>query len=490
MSRKVLKRGFLSIGGGILSSRILGYLRDVLIAWWVPTRMRDIFFLTFLIPNLSRRILGEGALATSFYSLYPRIREKEGEKEAKRFSSTLFLYLVISLCIFTVLGFIFAPLIIRIFAPGFSPGEKEIAISLLRLIISYALLICISVYFSSYLNIYHTYISTSLSFVLFNLSLILFLFYRSKFSSPLTALGWGILAGGFLQIVIHLPFLKKKGFLWKPSLFHPRIRDLLPYFLPALLSAGIYYINIAVDRILASFLPAGSISALYYSNRLIQLPLGITGISLSMVSFPLLSRESARENWEGFSSSLTLSLRWLLLINLPVMVYYIALGKPLISILFERGEFTSRAVGDTYFALIFYSLGLYFFTANRLLQNSLYSLDKPWLTLKLGSIALLVNVSLSIILMFPLKQGGLALATSISSFSLFLLQWRAIRVRGKKKIFEGNIFRYLFTFILLSLLAFSISFLLRDWWNWSRLVVTVLLSGGIYLLLLRRWRLI
>ena len=493
MSRKTLKRGFISVSGGIFISRILGYLRDILIAWWIPTRLRDIFFLTLVIPNLSRRVLGEGALSTAFLSLYPKLEEKEGREKALRFAFVLFNYLLISLSLLLLISLWLAPLLIKFFAPGFSFQEKIYATKILRIMLPYSLFICVSAFFSSYLNTCRIYISTTLSFVIFNTTLIIFLCLREHFPDPLIALSIGVLVSGAGQVLIHLPYLRKTGFKLKRIFSHPEIKTFLTYFSPALLGAGIFYVYTAVDKILASFLSPGSISSLYYSNRLIQLPLALTGVALSMVSFPFLSRESAKRDRGAFSHYIGTAMRWLFIINLPITLYLILLGKPIIRFLFERGEFTPLSTAQTLFPLIFYAPGLYFFSSNRLLSNSLYTLEKPWVSLKLGGVSVIFNVILSVILMFPLKQGGLALATTLSA-----ILFHALLVKEIKKIKSWDILGdkkkpYLLVFFFFLLFTILVNHFLKGleyFKGFLRVFLVITTSATLYFSLLKRLKII
>lgn len=450
---KRLKRGFFTLSSGIFFSRILGYIRDLLIAMWISDRGRDIFFLAFLLPNLSRRILGEGALSSSFVPILSRVVKQKGQEEGDRFASVLLNYLVITLFLVVVLGVVFAPYIVSFFAPGFSASEKVIAVGILRVMFPFALFICLASFFSSYLTTRRNFISTSLSFLLFNLSLIAFLWMRNKFPSPLLALSWGVVMGGVLQFLIHLPFLIKKGFTYHFQFSHPVITDFARFLLPASFGASIFYVNIAVDRILASFLPAGAISALYYSNRLLQFPLALTGIAMSMVSLPLFSRIGKEE----VSSQLTQALKWLLFLTLPATLFLSLLGKPIISILFEHGKFTSLSTLGTYSALLFYSLGLFFFAGSRVLNTVFYSFHHPWLPVKIGVWSILTNIVFDLILIRPLQQGGLALATSLSSLVGFILLLYHLPRRVKVKVSMEKKWMIKFFLIYLVLIMVSLS---------------------------------
>ena len=469
-------RGFFTISGGIFLSRILGYLRDLLIAAWISGRERDIFFLAFLLPNLSRRIFGEGALSSSFIPVLSRIVKSEGEKEGDKFASVILNYLVITLILFVSLGVVFAPYIIRFFAPGFSSQEKIMAVEILRVMFPFALFICLASFFSSYLTTRKNFLSTSLSFLLFNLSFIFFLLIRGKFSSPLLAISWGVVVGGILQLLVHLPFLIKKGFSYYLKFFHPGMNEFTKFLLPASFGASIFYVNTAVDRILASFLPEGAISALYYSNRLLQFPLALTGIAMSMTSLPLFSRLEREE----VSSQLTQALKWLLFLTLPATLFLSLLGKPVIRLLFERGEFTAVATAGTYSALLFYSFGLFFFAGSRLLNTTFYSLHYPWLPVKLGIWSIVINIVFDLILIKPLQQGGLALATSFSSLVGFILLFRQLSRKAHIRIMLGRkwVMKFFLLYLILVVVVISIYMWMNRFSGIIEIVKLVLIIGG------------
>ena len=453
MKKSRLKRNFFTLSSGIFLSRILGYIRDLLIALWIGGRGRDIFFISFLIPNLSRRLLGEGALNSSFVPIFSKIIKEKGKEEGNRFTSVLLNYLILFLLLIVFFGIVFSPYIIKFFAPGFSSSEKIVASQILRIMFPFALFICLASFFSSYLTTLGNFLSTSLSFLLFNLSLIFFLTLRGKFSSYLLALSFGVAVGGLLQLLVHFPFLKRK-FSYRPMLKHSSLPEFGRFLLPASFGASIFYLNTAVDRILASFLPSGSISALYYSNRLIQFPLALTGIAMSMVSLPLFSLEEKGK----ISYSLSDSLKWLLFLTLPFMFLLSYLGEPIIRLLFQRGEFTSLSTQQTYSALLFYSLGLFFFSSSRLLRTAFYSFHAPWLPVKFGIWSILINILFDVLLMKPLKQGGLALATSISSFAGFLLLLLQLIRKERVKIYIEK--EWMFKFFPIYLVFISLVILL------------------------------
>jgi len=423
--RSSIVRSTFILSSGIFLSRILGYFRDALIGFFFLSRERDIFFLAFLIPNLSRRLLGEGALSYAFVPIFSDILEKKGKGEAYRFARAILYRLVILLFLLTAIGIVLAPWFFRIL--GFSPQEKLLGVGILRWMLPFMIFICTQAIFTSILNTLGHFLTPALSFSLFNVSMLLsIILLREKLS--LYALAIGVVGGGLLEMLFLIPPLLKRGFRFSLTDWsHPEVRRVYKLLAPALVGFGVFQINLLIDKILASFLPAGSISSLYYSNRLLQIPLALFGISLGMVSLPLLSRQRAREDMESFTRTLEHTFQILIFLTIPSSLFLISLGKPLIRLLFERGNFTPLSTSQTYFALIFYSLGLFFFSGVRILTSTFYSLKKPLICVKSGMWAVLCNLILNLLLIKPLKQGGLALATSLSAgLNLFLL-WQPLR---------------------------------------------------------------
>ena len=409
------------VGAATMLSRIFGFLRDMVVAAFFGAGLTtDAFFVAFRIPNMLRRLLAEGSLTVSFVPVFTEYLNRRSKPEALELANIAFTLLSIVLAVVSVLGVLLAPLIVTVMAPGFSrsPEQYELAVFLTRFMFPYIFLISLVALCMGILNSLRHFAAPALSPVVLNLCMIIAaLSLRDFFREPITALAVGVMAGGVLQLAMQWPFLVRLGVNLKPAFAfrHPGIRQMALLFLPAFFGAAIYQINIFIGTILASLLPTGSVSYLYYADRVVELPLGVFAIAVGTAALPSLSGQVAQGLTEEFKRTISFSLRLILFVTIPATVALIVLREPIISVLFQRGHFGADATALTAQALLYYALGLWAFSTIRVIVSAFYALQDTKLPMRAAAVALVVNVAASVILMIPLRHGGLALATSIAS---------------------------------------------------------------------------
>jgi len=467
-----ITRSVAGVSVSTLASRILGYLRDMLIAnFFGAGLVADAFFVAYRIPNLLRRLLGEGALSASFIPVFTEYLTTKPKEEAQRLARISGLLLLAILSILTILGIIFSPIIVRVIAPGFikDPQKLSLTITLTRILFPFMMAIGMAALALGILNSLHRFIIPALAPSLLSISEIFFiLFICPLMERPIIGLVLGVLVGGFAQFFFQVPSLVKKGFLlpagrsysnprlklmdypqnllknwnvlwkrWTSILNHPGVKRIGLLMLPATLGLSVSQVNTFVDTICATLLREGSVTALYYANRLMQLPLALFGTAIATVALPMMSRSVAATNMEELKDTLSLSLRMIMFTIIPASLGLIILGSPIISLLFERGRFTSQATQATSWALLFYSTGIVAYAGVKVVASAFYSMQDTRTPVRIASIAMVANIVLNLILMRILDVGGLAFATAIASFInllilLYYLRKKIGRLGGKK----------------------------------------------------------
>lgn len=409
------------VGAATMVSRIFGVIRDMVIAAFFGAGwMTDAFWVAFRIPNMFRRLLGEGSLTVSFVPVFTEYLQKKTKEEALELADNAFTILSIILAAVSVLGILLSPLIVGLIAPGFlaRPDQFALAVFLNRLMFPYIFFIALVALCMGILNSFRHFITPALSPVLLNIAMISAAFAcRDMFAQPIIALAIGVLIGGALQLAMQLPALRKFGvrFKFRFNPRHPGIQQIGLLMLPAILGAGVGTINVFVGTILASLLPGGSVTYLFYADRIIEFPLGIFAIAIGTAALPSFSKHVAAGKMDELKSSISFALRLMLFLTIPSMAALMTLHVPVISVLFQRGAFDAQASIYTGQALFCYALGLWAFAMLRVFVSSFYSLqDSKW-PLKAAIITLVVNVLCSLVLMYPLKHSGIALAGSLSA---------------------------------------------------------------------------
>jgi putative peptidoglycan lipid II flippase len=402
-------------------SRVLGLVRDALIANFFGSGMAaDAFFVAFRIPNLLRRLFAEGSFSVAFIPVFTEYLQNRSRQEAFLLARVVLTFLVLILTIVTILGIIFSPLIVRIIAPGFGGmGEKyALTVLLTRIMFPYIFLVSVLALFMGILNSLKHFAAPAMAPVFLNLSMIAALVFLAPYMrTPTVGLAIGAIGGGILQLALQIPFLMGKGLSFGPkwNLGHPAIKKIGMLMLPTIFGSAIYQINQLVGTLLASLLREGSVSYLYYADRLVQFPLGVFAIAISTAVLPSLSREAAGGDLVRLKETLSHALRLSMFITMPAMIGLIVLREPIIRLLFQRGAFDSFATIMTARALLYYSLGLWAFAALRVFVSAFYSLQDTKTPVKVAVAAMLANIAFSLALMGPLKHGGLALALSLAS---------------------------------------------------------------------------
>ncbi len=423
------------VSGATLLSRILGFVRDIVIARYFGAGLySDAFFVAFRIPNIFRRLFAEGSLSISFIPVFSDYLAKKGKDEAFRLAGSAVRLLSIILVAVTITGIIISPIVVRLIAPGFTddPDKYSLTVSLTRIMFPYIFFICLTALFMGILNVLGNFAAPAFSPVLLNISMITALLFVSPHTGESARiLAFGVLGGGFLQLMLQVPFIIKKGvsFWNNAGIYHPGLKKIGILMLPAIFGAAVYQINSFIGTILASVLPEGSVSYLYYADRLVQFPLGIFAIAAATAIFPSLSRQASENNMAAVRDTFSYSMSMVLFITLPCMAGLIVLREPIIMLLFKRGEFNIQTVRLTAQALLYYSTGLWAFSTVRIIIPVFYALNDTKTPVRIAVVCLLANIGLSLLLMIPLKHGGLALANSLSSMLNVVLLLRALEIK-------------------------------------------------------------
>ncbi len=425
------------LGSATMLSRIMGMVRDMVVSRLFGAGMAtDAFFAAFQIPNMLRRFFAEGALTAAFVPTFSATLTQKGEDDARELANICFTLLTIVMAFITLVGIIFSPLIVSLMFPGFKaePGKLELAVLLNRLMFPYIFFISLVALCMGILNTLRHFFTPAISTVFLNISMILAaLGLRGFFEAPITALAVGVLAGGCIQLLLQLPVLWRKGFAIRPNFDfkNPEVRRIALLMLPSLFGVGVYYLNIVVSSILASQLPQGSVSYLYYAQRLFEFPQGIFTVSVAQAVLPSMSKQAASGDMDGMKESLSFGLRLTLFITIPAMAGLMACSTPIFSLIFMGGAFDYLQVVNSAQALMYYSLGLSFVAMTRVLAPAFYALNDTKTPVITAFITFLLNLCLSLVLMGPLKHGGLALASTLSSCgNMLMLLWFLRRKTG------------------------------------------------------------
>ncbi|MFA5088184.1 MAG: murein biosynthesis integral membrane protein MurJ [Candidatus Omnitrophota bacterium] len=454
------------IAVGTLSSRILGFIRDVILAKFFGTGIKaDAFFVAFRIPNLFRDLVGEGATNSAFVPIVSEYVHQKERLALWNFISVVFILGLMILSGLTVAGMIFSPFLVRLLAPGFlvDPDKLALTIYLTKVMFPYLILIGLTAYSMGILYTFKSFFTPAFSPCLLNISVILSALISARtMEDPVYGLAIGVLIGGAAQLFVQFRALSKLGvkFVKPATLNHPDARRMGRLLLPRLFGAGVYQLTVFIDTFCASLsfiVGLGGISAIYYSSRVVQLPMGIFSIAMASAVLPTLAEYSAKKEFEHFKKTLVFSLESIFFILLPISVIMMVLATPIIKILFQRGEFNQYSTDITSVALFFYAIGLFSFGGVKIMVTAFHSLQDTKTPVKVAAVCLLINVILNFIFMRPLKVGGIALASSISSMiNVVILFWYITKRLGKMR---ENIALYLLKVFLAAsvtgLLVFS-----------------------------------
>lgn len=432
------QKGKIARAAGIMSaatfiSRILGFVRDMIFArYFGATGISDTFFAAFKIPNLLRELFAEGSMSSAFIPVLTEYRKKHGEEEAQRLVRITFTFILLVVGLACLLGIIFSPAIVTIIAPGFlsSPEKFSLAVLLTRIMFPFLLFVSLASLVMGALNTKKIFFVPALAPALLNIVLILsIVFFESKARQPITVAAIGVLIGGFVQFAFQLPsFYRNKYTLgFDASFSHPGLKKMALLLIPTTLALAVSQINIVVSNILASYLPSGSITYLFYSMRLIQFPVGIFGVAMGMAILPALSEHAVKGDLEKLREDFSFSLRLLFFIAVPSMAGLIALREPIVNLLFQRGQFDYAATKGTAEALLFYAMGIWSIVGVRIVTVTFYSMQDTRTPVKIAVIGMLSNIILSLVLMGPMKHSGLAFANALASMINFALLFYFLR---------------------------------------------------------------
>ena len=484
-----LLRSSAVVGVMTMISRVLGLIRDVVVAgYFGASGASDAFFVAFKIPNFLRRLFAEGAFAQAFVPVLSEYRTQRDLDAVRLLVAKTAGSLGSVLLVVTLLGSIGSPLLAMLFAPGFYMSASPsygLAAEMLRITFPYLMLISLTAFAGAILNSYQRFAVPAFTPVLLNLCLIGSAVYLSPlFDPPIMALAWGVLMAGAVQLIFQMPFLARLRLLpmpqsgWKDE----GVRRILRLMLPALFGVSVAQINLLLDTVLASFLQTGSVSWLYYSDRLAELPLGVFGIAIATVILPSLSRKHAEKSGEQFAQMLDWAVRMVLLIGLPAALALILLAEPLLTTLFHYGQMSDRDVEMAAMSLRAYGVGLLAFMLIKVLAPGYFSRQDTKTPVKIAVKAMVANMVFNLLLIVPLAHAGLALATAISAFmnagwllhgliKQGVFKWQSGWARWSMQLGMANLLMALF---VLYLAPAASEWLVQDlWWRveWMALLV-------------------
>jgi len=462
-----LMKAMATVGGLTGISRVAGFVRDILTASILGAGpVADAFFVALKLPNFFRRVTAEGAFSVAFVPLYSEVLTKEGREEADRFASNAFMVMLSLLSVVTLVALAAMPLIIMAIAPGFeSQSVRQLmAVELSRITFPYLLLMSLTALLGGVMNALDRFAPFAFAPVLFNLCLIAALLLSGHFESAGHAMAIGIAVAGVLQLLWLLGCARRAGFRLRLAVprFDGRIKEVFKLMGPGVIGAGVMHINLFADLILASFLATGSISYLYYADRLNQLPLGVVGIAVGTALLPMLSRAMAAEKHEEARDLFARALEVCLMLALPAAVALAVIPQALITTLFERGAFDAADTQATVMVLMSYAVGLPAYICIKVFSSAHWARKDTVTPVRISVAGTVANIALSLALIWPMGVAGIALATGLTGWLQFALHMRALR--GHPSVELGRAFYAQVVKIALAcaLMAGGL------WWNGGR----------------------
>lgn len=496
MQKNLLKSG-LVVSMMTFLSRILGLVRDVVVAQIMGAGVAaDVFFFANKIPNFLRRLFAEGAFAQAFIPVLTEVKNNHDNDELRRFVAQISGTLGITVFVTAVIAMIGSPVVVAIFGTGWfidylndGPGKEkfELASQLLKITFPYLFFISLTGLAGAILNTLNRFAVAAFTPVLLNVAIILSaIFLTEQFANPAYALAWGVFLGGAIQLLFQIPFLLRVNmFVWPTWNWNaPYVKRVRTLMLPALFGVSVSQINLLLDTLLASFLITGSISWLYYSDRLLEFPLGLFGIAIATVILPALSRDHVARDAGAFQSNLDWALRMVSFLGVPAAVALAVLALPLISVLFQRGEFTHADAVAASYSLTAYAAGLFSFMLVKVLAPAFYARQDIKTPVRFGIYSMVANMAFNLLLIVPFGYVGLAMATTLSASMNALLLALELHRQGRYKPSIDSLM-----FVLKVALASSLMGIGLWWYNsgldWQLLAfnqklghLVVLISGG------------
>ncbi len=483
------------VGAMTLLSRFFGLARDSAIAYILGTRAAaDAFYVAFRIPNLLRRLLAEGNLTMSFVPVFTE-SYRRSKQEAKEVVDVTFTLLTLLLSVVTLAGVLGAGVFVRVTALGFEadPEKFDLTVLLTKITFPYIFLVSLGALAMGILNSRKRFLTPAFAPVLLNVGIILGAWLLSgRFADPSVGIAWGVILGGVLQLLIQVPPLIKEGlfpkfsFKWK----HPAVRKIGRLMLPSVYGSAVYQINLLAITFMASYLPTGSVSYLWYADRVIEFPLGVFAISLATVVLPLLSEHAAEKDFVRMKQAMRKALATVWLVNIPAAVGLAVLAKPIIAVLFFRGGFNEESTRLTAETLQCFAVGLPFVSATRITSSAFYAVQDARKPVRAANLAVLVNIAAGFALLWPLQHRGLALGVGIGSIANFLMLLydyrKSVGPLGLRSL-AGSILKMTGAAGLMAIALF----VAMRYWNWTfapmlprslYLIAMIALGSGVYFL--------
>lgn len=432
-----------TIGAATLLSRILGLVREqVMASWFGAGFATDAFNVAFRIPNLLRDLFAEGAMSSAFVPTFTAVRKQQGEQEAWALGRQLMLALLLVLTAICAVGWLLAPALVRVFAPGFAkiPGKLDLAVLLTRVMLPFLPAVALAAVAMGMLNARGRFAIPALAPALLNIGMVaaglgLIPVCRAAGWPPILAMALGVVFGGLLQFVCQLPALHGEGFrLWPQWPRHAGVIRVASLMLPAMIGLAATQLNLFVSTLIASLLVQGSVSWLTYAFRLMQLPIGVFGVALATVSLTGLSRAAADDDMPALKITLSSTLRLVFALTVPASLWLAVMARPVIGLLYEHGRFHASDTVQTAGALMMYCVGLPAFAATGVLTRAFYALGNASAAVRASFGAVAVNLALNLLFIGPLRSlgldhRGLALATSLASVANMAQLTYALRKR-------------------------------------------------------------
>ncbi len=490
-----LLKSLAAVSSMTMMSRVLGFIRDAIIARvFGAGAAADAFFVAFKLPNLLRRIFAEGAFSQAFVPILAEYKNQQGEEATRTFVAYIAGMLTLALAIVTILGMIAAPWIIYVTAPGFTDDADKFALTtdLLRVTFPYIFLISLASLAGAILNTWNRFSVPAFAPTLLNVSMIIFAAFAAPyFNPPIMSLAWAVLVGGVLQLVYQLPHLKKVGMLVLPRL---SFRDsgvwrVMKMMGPAIIGVSVAQISLIINTIFASFLQSGSVSWMYYADRLMELPSGVLGVALGTILLPSLAKSFTSGNQNEYRQLMDWGLRLCLLLALPCALGLAILAEALTVSLFQYGNFTAHDSLMTQYALIAYCVGLTGMILVKILAPGFYSRQNIRTPVKIAIVTLILTQLMNLAFIGPLQHAGLALSIGLAAcFNAGVLYWQL----RKQDIFQplagwkGFIFKLLIALIVMGAVLFGVLHFMPSWQDGNmlmrmlRLIGVVIIGAGSY----------
>ncbi|MFT6344871.1 MAG: putative peptidoglycan lipid II flippase [Paraglaciecola sp.] len=482
VSGKLFKSGMI-VSAMTFISRILGLVRDAVIANLMGAGANaDVFLFANKIPNFLRRLFAEGAFAQAFIPVLADVRHESDEEHLKQFVAKVSGTLGLVVTMVTIVGVIGSPILAALFGMGWfveyvngePAGEKfELASLMLKITFPYLLFVSLTGLAGAILNTLNKFAVAAFTPVLLNVAIIGCAIYLApKFDEPAFALAWGVFLGGLFQLLFLLPFLYRAGLLVKPKWgwSDPDIVKVRTLIIPALFGVSVGQLNLLFDTVIASFLGTGSISWLYYSDRLLEFPLGLFGIAIATVILPTLSQNHVAKDDKAFSANIDWAVKMICLLGIPAATGLFMLAEPMLLTIFQRGEFTPQDATYASHSLMAYSFGLLSFMLVKVLAPGFYSRQDIKTPVKFGIWCMAANMLFNLILVWPFDYVGLAMATSLSALMNALLLYGTLHKRGvyiASSQTVSLIVKIVFASTLMGIIIFMSNPVTTDWVDFS-----------------------